>query len=229
MKRLKNKFLVLQLDCDLDAIAQLLNNNQYTENKGIGITSKKLDGNNISATFVERKIISEQISYPNGETKIMERVKYIYLDFKIRLLRDNFFLFQLYNAPLSVKRFLFFLSCIFPSLVVEKFIFDLFNFRKILKNHSTFNNVRVTSLKASSLPFSDKSVAKVEVFSEHDSFHELNKVYGETGYRLDRLVFTISHKGEESELSASSLGSITFTDGLSEEVIVNSFSRSITY
>lgn len=229
MKKIKNKFLVLQIDCELDDVAEQLNKNQYTEKNGVGVTSRKLGKDRIFATFAEKKKLSEEIIYPNGETERFESVKYIYFDFRIRSMHKNFYLIQIFNAPLSIKTFVFYLSEIFPSLAVEKFKFDLFTFRNSLKEQDSFNKVRVTSLKASSLPFSDKSIARIEVFSENDSFHELKKAYGEKGYKLDRLVFTINNNGIEHELSASSTGSITFADSLNEEIIINSFSKSVTF
>ncbi|MBO2580313.1 hypothetical protein AAEI00_02665 [Shewanella algae] len=229
MKKIKNKFLVLQIDCNLDKVAEQLNINQYTESKGVGVSSRKLDKDKIFASFVEKKTITEEVNYPNGTVESIESVKYIYFDFKIRLIKENYFLIQLFNAPLSIKTFIFYLSDLFPSLAIEKFKFNLFTFRNRLKENKSFNKVRITSLKASSLPFSDKSVARIEVFSENDSFHELKKAYGERGYKLDRLVFTINNAGQNSELSASSTGSITFTESLNEEIIIESFSRSINF
>jgi len=229
MKKIKNKFLLLQIDCALDDVAMHLNNNQFNENNGVGIISRKLSNGRITATFAERKNIYEEIAYPNGETGKFERIKYVYFDFKVRLINDNYYLFQLFSPPLSLRAFVLYLSEILPGLAIEKFKLDLFAFRQSLIEQNSFNNVRVTSLKASSLPFSNKSIAKIEIFSEVDAFDELKKAYGEKGYDIDRMVFTINNHGLDLELSSSSVGSIFFVESLNEDVIIDSFSRSIKY
>ncbi|BCV60535.1 hypothetical protein [Shewanella algae] len=91
MKKIKNKFLVLQIDCNLDKVAEQLNINQYTESKGVGVSSRKLDKDKIFASFVEKKTITEEVNYPNGTVESIESVKYIYFDFKIRLIKENYF------------------------------------------------------------------------------------------------------------------------------------------
>lgn len=229
MKKLRSRFLVLQIESTLDEVANIFNENQYAESKGIGVLSGTLNNNSIQATFVEKKKVYDEISYPNGDTETQERFKYIYFKFKVRLITKNHYLIQLINAPASIKSFVTFLSKLYSSLIVEKFKFDLSAFHKGLKQHSLVEKVRVTNLKASSLPFSEKSVAKIEVFSESDSYRELKKIYGEKGYRLDRLVFSLILSGIETDLSASSSGAISYSESLDESIAVDSFIDAIKY
>ena len=221
--------MILRLDCELHDLADSINSRQYAEENGVGVISKSIDQDSVSATFVEKKQIFDEISYPNGERETFERYKYIYFDFKVQVIDERFYLFQLINAPLSIKRFLAFLSMIYPSLTVEKFKFDLSEFHKNIKINSSVERFRVTSLKASSLPFSDKSAAKIEIFSESDSYRELKRVYGEKGYRLDRLVFTINIGGDDYEVLASASGGISYSESLDESIVIESFVSSIIY
>jgi hypothetical protein len=229
MKNVRNKFLLLRLDSCLDDIADSFNRNQYTELKEVGVISGALDHESVRGTFVEKKTVYDEISYPNGEKETRERFKYIYFEFKVRLLKDDFYLFQLINAPVSFKSFISFLSKLHPSLTIERYKFDLPVFHESLEQHSAVEKVRVTSLCASSLPFSEKSAAKIELYSEVDSFQELKKVYGEKGYILDRLVFTLNLKGKQCELSASSSGAVSYMLTLDEEVVVESFVNALMF
>ena len=229
MKKFRSRFLVLRLDCKLNDLANSINSNQYSEKNGVGVISGSLDRDNVNATFVEKKKVYDEISYPNGESETLERYKYIYFRFKAQSISDRHYLFQLINAPISIKCFIGFLSKLYPSLAVEKYKFDLRGFHKSIKRNSSVERARVTNLKASSLPFSDKSAAKIELFSEADSYRELKRVYGERGYRLDRLVFTISSGGGDYEMLASASGAISYSEFLDESIVIESFVDSINY
>lgn len=229
MTKLRNRFLVFRLDCELNDLAENMNSNQYTENRGAGVISGSLDRDSVNATFVEKKKVYDKISYPDGETETIERYKYIYFSFKAQAISDKHYLFQLVNAPVSVKRFVEFLSKIYPNLAVENFKFDLQRFHKSIKQDPRVERARVTSLKASSLPFSEKSAAKIELFSETDSYRELKRVYGENNYNLDRLVFTISYGGSDYEMLASSSGAMSYSEHLDESIVIESFVDSISY
>lgn len=229
MKKLRSRFLVLRLDCELNDLADGINSNQYTEKKGMGIISGSLDRDSVNATFVEKKKVFDEISYPDGETDTLERYEYIYFSFKAHSISAKHYLFQLINAPVSIKCFMAFLSKIYPSLAVEKYKFDLQDFHKSIKRNPSIERSRVTNLKASSLPFSEKSAAKIELFSETDSYRELKRVYGEKGYCLDRLVFTISCGGGDYEMLASASGVISYSELLDESIVIESFVGSISY
>jgi hypothetical protein len=229
MKKLRSRFLVLRLDCELNDLAGSINSNQYTEQRGMGVISGFLDRDSVNATFVEKKKVYDEISYPDGETDTLERYEYIYFSFKAHSISDKHYLFQLINAPVSIKCFIAFLSKLFPSLAVEKYKFDLKDFHKIIKRSSIVERARVTNLKASSLPFSEKSAAKIELFSETDSYRELKRVYGEKGYSLDRLVFTISYGGGDYEIIATASGLISYSELLDESIVIDSFVGSISY
>jgi hypothetical protein len=229
MTKLRNRFLVLRLDCGLNDLAENINSNQYTENRGMGVISGSLDRDSVDATFVEKRKVYDEISYPDGETETIERYKYIYFSFRAQAISEKHYLFQLVNAPVSIKCFVEFLSKIYPSLALETFTFDLQRFHKSIKQDPRVERARVTSLKASSLPFSEKSAAKIELFSETDSYRELTRVYGEKGYNLDRLVFTISYRGSDYEILASASGAISYSESLDESIVVESFVGSINY
>ncbi|MEX0291686.1 MAG: hypothetical protein AB3N14_21465 [Flavobacteriaceae bacterium] len=221
--------MVFRLDCGLNDLADSINSNQYTEKKGVGVISGSIDRDSVNATFVEKKKVYDEINYPDGETETLERYKYIYYSFKAQAISDKHYLFQLINPPVSIKCFVEFLSKFHPSLAVEKFKFDLPGFHKSIKRNPRVERARVTSLKASSLPFSEKSAAKIEIFSETDSYRELKRVYGEKGYRLDRLVFTISAGGGDYELLASASGAISYSEPLDKSIVIDSFVSSISY
>lgn len=229
MKKLRSRFLIIRLDCELNDLASRLNSNQYSEKKGVGVISGSLDRDSVNATFVEKKKVYDEISYPDGDTEILERYKYIYFGFRAQSISSKHYLFQLIDAPLSIKCFIAFLSKIYPDLAVEKFKFDLSCFHKNIECSPAIERARVTSLKASSLPFSEKSTAKIEVFSETDSYRELKRVYGEKGYCLDKLVFTISYGGCDYEVLASASGVVSYSELLDESIVIKSFVGSISY
>ncbi len=225
----RNKFIVAQIDIHIDDFAKMSNKNSYRENAGIGIISNVLDSSGFSATFVEKRKLSENIKLPNGEIQVVERIKYVYVEFKVIPMHESYYILRITNPPISLKSFVNYLSKIFTDLSIEKYEFNLKKFHDAIKNNDKIKSCRVISLKASSVPFGEKSMAKLEIFSEKDSYRELKKQYGEKSYKLDRLVFSLSSERASSTIAVSSNGTIYFDSDNHEESITESFVKSISF
>lgn len=223
------RFIVARLEASIDSIADTFNNTPYTEKRGIGISSRNLGSTSLSATFIEKRIVIEEIKYPTGDVEQAERIKYVYIDFEIIPYRGSYYLIKIGNPPASLKSFIAHIGELFPSLSIEKYKFDLKKFYKTIKGNKILLFCKATSLKASSVPFSEKSVARIEVISENDAYQELKKIYGEKAYSLDRLIFSLSSPEGESELTVASTGAACFDNDTHKDVLIESFVQSIDF
>ena len=229
MTKNRCRFLVFTLEQNLDQMADTFNSHQFSEQDLVGVNTESLTHSEMTIKYIEKKTIYDQVQYPNGETETIERFTYIYSDICIKKIVGSYYLFHIINPPSSIKSFVGFIVRIFPSISLEKFTFSLRKFRSQLVKNWRAKNCRVTRLNASSIPFTDKSVAKVEIFSEIDAYKEFKKIYSEKSIRLDRLVFSVFAGQRHMELTASSTGLISYDKNLDEASVVESFLESITY
>lgn len=227
MKLLKTKCFVLQLNGTIESIASALNSAQYSDENERGIVSGLLEHDLFGATYTEKVKIVEQISYPGGDIESQERVKFIYIKFKIIHMDPERFLLYLINPPVSVKNFIEYLTLQFDKIFIEKYRFNLNTFHNCLDKFNDVKNIKIRSLKASSVRFSNRSVAKLELFSEFDALEELKKVYGDTGYTINKILFSFDYFGKEQEITASSTGAINYSKSFNEKLIIESFTNSI--
>lgn len=222
------RFLITRIEMSIDDIASAVNDIPYRESTGIGIASSCLNNDHFAATFIEKKRVYEQIDYPSGETEKIERIKYLYINFEIIHFNESIYIIQIENPPASLKSFLNHMGKIFKSLSVEKYQFDLNKFYMTIKNNKQVSS-KVSSLKASSIPFSEKSTAKLEIISDNDAYRELKRVYGEKKYKLDRLVFLLFSHEVESVLTITSTGSAIFDREKHNDTILHAFTQSIIF
>lgn len=227
MTTLKNRFIILQTESTIDEIAELLNRQQYSENAGMGIISRVLGKDHFAATFTEKQRFVESINYPNGEVEERESFKYSYINFKLRKIEGGKILLQLINAPLSIKNFIKFLSNLTEETYVERYSFSLKAFLDNLRESKDITNFQVKCLTASSLRFTKKSAAKIELFSEFDALKELESVYGETGYVIKKVLLRVNSLDGVDEVSASSSGAITYSSAVNESFLIESFLASL--
>lgn len=227
MKLLKTKCFILQTNESIESIARKLNSAQYSDENGRGIVSGMLKHDFFEATFTEKVKIIEQISYPGGDVESQERVKFVYIKFKIIRMDSERFLLYLINPPVSVKAFIEYLRLQFNRLYIEKYRFNLSTFHNCLVRSKEVKNIKIRSLKASSVKFSQRSAAKLELYSEYDALVELKKVYGEEDYVINKLLFSFDYFGKEQEITASSTGAISYGKSFDENLIIKSFSNSI--
>ncbi len=228
MTVLRNKFIILQTDSTIDEIAELLNNRQYAESAGMGIVSRTLGKGYFTATFTEKQKLIESINYPDGEVEKREFFKYSYIDFKIRKIEEGKLLVQLINAPLSIRNFINFLAGLTKEIYVERYEFCLKKFLINLRSSKYITKVDVKILTASSLRFTKKSAAKIELSSEFDALKELESIYGEKGYVIKKVVLSVNSLDKVSEVSASSSGTISYSDSINEEFLIEPFLSSLT-
>lgn len=229
MTKNRSRFLVFSLEQSLEKMADAFNRHQFNESNLIGVNTESLTHSEMTIKFIEKKTIYDQIQYPDGETETVERFTYIYFNIYIRKIVGSYYLFHIANPPASIKSFVGLLVRIFPTITLENFTFSLRKFRSQLMKNWRARNCRVTRLNASSIPFGDKSVAKIEIFSEIDAYKEFTKVYSGKNIRLDRFVFSVFSDEKHVELTASSTGLISFDKSLDEASVVKSFLGSITY
>lgn len=227
MTILKNRFIILQTESTIDEIAELLNRQQYSENAGMGIISRVLGKDHFAATFTEKQRLIESINYPDGAVEERESFKYSYINFKLRNIEKGKILLQLINAPLSIKGFIKFLSNLTEETYVERYNFNLKHFLDNLRDSKNILNLEVKCLTASSLRFTKKSAAKIELFSEFDALKELESVYGERGYMIKKVSLRINSLDGVDEVSASSSGTITYSSSINERFLIEPFLASL--
>lgn len=222
------KFLLVDVDSDLESIAETLNSQMYFESLGFGVLPINFNGYAYEATFIERNNVVDEFLKPDGSTEKINLIRYKYVNFRLIRMAGPKYLLILKDPPLALRNFIHFLKSNLPDITVEKYNFDLERFYNVLRKTDDVDNCRVKMVRASSIPIGNNSVAKVQIISDSDAYKELIRVYGRE-VKLDKLFFRLLSNDLYSGCTVSARGSIMFDRLEHEETFVSAFIGSLTY
>ena len=211
----KLRWYVLRSDLTISMIADGLRNTPYVENDLSGFEVDVFRDDFVESIFVEKKVVSINIENPFGENESFQSISYVQVKFRISRIDRELSLLTLSNPPRSLKAFFSKLSAIFGGKVfVDSLRFDILKFYKYFVDEKTVERYQVSRVSANSIPFTEKSFARIEVVSDGDAFKELTSKYKNLVLSIDKLEIKCRAKGEDGVLVISNTGLISCSNNL---------------
>lgn len=200
------------------SLSDLFQGFSYDENRMTGFEIIRFDRGSIYLRFVEKVILTESLTHPDGTYEEIERIGYNIFKFSITYVSKGRSLIQIINPPRSLKRFALSISKVLISLSLERVCISPISTYLYFKNNKSVSRVHVRKALASNIVLSEKSLAKVEVVSHGDALEELERRYGGMNMHVDKINFSMAYKNRIIPVEASSSGAVVCEEEVVDEV-----------
>lgn len=188
MKLQKLKVLKLKSKLNLDNLAKALVRNKYDESSHFGFLYTELEGQVLRSQYIEKKINTQEVLDPFGDSIETELVSYQYIDFELHYISQNTFLLVLLEPQRAIKSFSLNLAKITDySISLDTILIDIESFLDLLSLNLKVERLKVERLKISSVPISNDSAASMEIVSKANALDEIALLTHGKTYVVDRV------------------------------------------
>ena len=198
----------------------------YSDGNAIGFNLVELTKSRLSAKYIEQQLIVEELLHPFGEIEEVTRVNYIIFKFDLIYLHDGLMIMKMIDPPNSLKGFLGKLNEIFNSdFSISKMTFKIDLFYDNIKANNSIDRYTVSKLFINSIPFSNNTIAKIQLLSKGNAYEEVREKYKRKNYELGKIKIDARINGVTEFIEVSSAGTILYSNGLNN--IVETYVREM--
>lgn len=205
----KFKLLELTAEQPILRIAELLNERQFLRGRATGVELTDVQKTCIRGKFIEEIIANEVVIDPFGEEILNSVRRYSIFDFLIIPLKKNRFLIRINNPPRSLKSFISILSdALGFGFTVVALEIDILAMIQHLRALSSTRCCTIKKVRMANIYLSESSLAKIEVASKGDAYHDLQERINITDAMLERATVELKEGSVTSEVEFISKGII---------------------
>ncbi len=212
------RYLYLSTDATVTEILSSLQTLTYSDERGYGFNIDELARNECTGSYIQRQVIEEQIVLPNGDIEANNRTIISSFAFKLWGINKKNLIVKVLNSPQSLKHFINALDKNDARLSVSRITFDTVDTYQWFVKLPNVSRHSVTRVLATQVPFSQKSVASIDLKAEHNALDELKAKHDLDLVKISKLYLTLRYAGENESICISSSGSISLTTGLTESL-----------
>ncbi|WP_367351797.1 hypothetical protein [Achromobacter animicus] len=212
MATAKTKWIELNADLGMRAIAARLSKAPFTLHNSLGFELLEARGKRLEARYIERFVQHESVVDPFGHVQQVETVRYTIFRFYLLVLEEGRYVMVLINAPRSVRSFVdAFSSVLNAGMSVAVSRFDVLSLMHIIRSAPGIGNLTVRKIKASGPILDGQASVRLELQSRGNASDDLRKAFPKLNAVVERVCFQFFHDGavESGELSSSGVLAIS--------------------
>lgn len=183
----KIKLVKLEIDGSPRSLATEIKHHKYVEERGWGFNFLERTPRAITAKYIERLVSKETINDPYGDTKEIETIRYISTRFQLTSANNDpsGLILEVTSPPRSIRTLLQALSYCSDRVFASEVRIPLLLIYKELSAEST--EARITRIRASKVPISRNSLAKVDINSNEDAYIDYLRTFNKTEEFIDKI------------------------------------------
>ena len=188
MKIKRLRWYKIQFGTPFNKIAEAIGAYSYSDDNPIGFELIETSKYRLSARYIERQYISEQILHPFGDSENITSIKYSIFSFDIIYINKGLGVIKVLNPPQSLKQFVNILASICDgNFSITKVNHEIEKIYDAIVTDKTIDRYTIHRLKVSAAPFSRNTNEKLELNSTDNAYDELKKKYKHGQYKLDSI------------------------------------------
>ncbi|EOU4696933.1 hypothetical protein MWG62_21445 [Escherichia coli] len=202
----KIKWSRVKLSITFSELIDYFKRNSYDESKGYGYTFVNFTEHEVSASYVEKSLRTEVIVSPAGDEIEQDFLEYETIKFALKPVSKNLSLLAIFNPPKSIKKLTDRLSVDFNYRVgFGSITLNLKEYINYLSLQHSINLLHIDKIKVSNVVLNGNSKASVEITSTKNALLELESIFTNKKYNIDKVRLHCLIYGEPSfvELSKS--------------------------
>lgn len=183
----KIKLVKLEVDGNLLAIAAALRHQKYSDDRGWGFNFLERTSQTISAYYIEKFVSKETIKDPFGDTSEIETIRYTNILFQLShaISAPSEMVLEVASPPRSIRTLIQALSYCSDRIFASDVNIPLLSVYKELSKQS--REARIVRIRATKVPISINSIAKVEISSSNDAYVDYLNAFEDTEKFIDKI------------------------------------------
>lgn len=225
MKTKRQRWYRIQHRASFIAIIEKIKSLPYSEEHPIGFEIVETSQSRLIARYIEQQLVSSVIRHPFGEIEETTTIKYTIFYFEIIRILKELSIIKVLNPPVSLKGFVKKLVDICTDgFSISRIHFELDKVYMDIVSNPSIDRYSVKKLSVSSIPFSKKTIARLNLRSSGNAYEELRRKYKSEQYKLDKIYLEARVNGTSESIEISYSGSVICTLGfedLVEKYVIN--------
>lgn len=199
----------------IDELGDLLLPVDYNDVSGYGFDVIEINKCSIDARYIEKNSYEEKVILPNGSEETINFDRYINFNFSIFKFHENSAFLKIENSPVSLKKFMKFLSDITNRnfFIINKTL-NIEKISKMFEEKCEIKNFRVKKIAISNVKITKSGISKIEITSEDNAMEDFLKTFRGKKYKLNRIKISFIINDTSGAIELARTGMIFIDDNI---------------